>query len=41
MNKYQKEAILRCLRCKHEWEIYYEPGNQYPCPNCEGFNQQI
>jgi len=34
---YQKEAILRCKRCDHEWTIYHIPGNQYPCPVCEGY----
>jgi len=38
MNDYQREAILRCKNCKHEWQIYFRPGQQYPpCPNCQVF----
>jgi len=32
---YQRQAILRCKRCKHEWEIHYQGGHMYPCPKCE------
>jgi len=37
MSDYQREAILRCTRCKHEWKVHMYPGQQYPCPDCEGF----
>jgi Zn finger protein HypA/HybF involved in hydrogenase expression len=37
MNNYQRQAILRCKKCKHEWEIHYQPGtaHMHPCPKCE------
>ena len=37
MSDYQREAILRCGKCKHEWKIIYIHGQMNPCPNCEGF----
>jgi len=37
---WQRQAILRCKKCEHEWQIDYVTGNQYPCPVCEGDNPQ-
>ena len=41
MNNFQREAILRCKRCKHEWKIMDNIRSNnlkmYPCPECEGF----
>jgi len=37
---YQREAILRCLRCKYEWKVFDNKKTNIlisPCPKCEGF----
>jgi len=38
MSNYQREAILRCTRCLHEWKIYTKPTPLDLCPKCEIFN---
>jgi Zn finger protein HypA/HybF involved in hydrogenase expression len=37
MNNFQRQAILRCKGCNHEWKVHIRSGQLYPCPKCEGF----